>query len=228
MNQMIQHPSPNFNDRPAAIEIDMLVLHYTGMRTANEALDRMCDPVAEVSAHYMIDEDGQVYQLVGEEKRSWHAGVSSWRGNSNINDRSIGIELANPGHEFGYRAFPAAQFNMLIALTKEILVRHSIPARNIVGHSDIAPARKQDPGELLDWAQLASHGIGLWPVTSLLQNTNEDEILDFSLALQTYGYDITDSTATTRAFQRHFRPSVCNGQGDSETRKNLQALLRII
>ena len=225
---MIQQPSPNFNDRPAGIEIDMLVLHYTGMRTANEALDRMCDPVAEVSAHYMIDEDGQVYQLVGEEKRAWHAGVSSWRGNSNINDRSIGIELANPGHEFGYRAFPAVQFNMLVKLAKEILVRNSIPTRNTVGHSDIAPARKQDPGELFDWAQLASHGIGLWPTTILPQNTNEDYFSDFGLALQTYGYDITDLTTTTRAFQRHFRPSLCNGQDDSETRKTLQALLRKI
>jgi N-acetylmuramoyl-L-alanine amidase len=227
MKQMIQHPSPNFNDRPAAIEIDMLVLHYTGMRTANEALDRMCDSTTEVSAHYMIDEAGQMYHLVGEEKRAWHAGVSSWRGSSNINDRSIGIELANPGHEFGYRAFPVAQFNILIALTKEIVARHPIPARNVVGHSDIAPARKQDPGELFDWTQLASHGTGLWP-TNLPQNTNEDDFSDFSLALQTYGYDITDLTAATRAFQRHFRPSICSGQSDSETQKILQALLKII
>ena len=162
---MIELPSPNFDSREGQ-EIDMLVLHYTGMKTAQEALDRLCDPAAKVSAHYVVDEDGTVYRLVAEENRAWHAGVSSWRGASNVNQRSIGIEIVNPGHEFGYRAFPKAQMETVAALCKGILSRHAIAARNVVAHSDIAPVRKEDPGELFDWKGLAELGIGLWPLTS--------------------------------------------------------------
>ena len=141
---MISFPSPNYNDRPIGVNIDILVLHYTGMPKTIQALERMCDPVAKVSAHYLIDEDGQILQLISEEKRAWHAGVSSWRGNQNINDRSIGIELANPGHEFGYQKFPKPQIESLIRLAADTILRHSIPARNVVGHSDISPTRKKN------------------------------------------------------------------------------------
>jgi N-acetylmuramoyl-L-alanine amidase len=160
--QIIQNPSPNCNARDGH-EIDMLVLHYTGMKSGANALDRMCDPTAEVSAHYMIEEDGRIFQLVDEEMRAWHAGKSYWRGHTNINQRSIGVELVNPGHELGYRDFPEVQIQSAIALCRNIVKRHAIPARNVVGHSDIAPARKEDPGELFDWKRLAKKKIGVWP-----------------------------------------------------------------
>lgn len=164
------HPSPNFNARKQPV--DMLVFHYTGMETGQAALDRMCDPEAEVSAHYMIWEDGRIAQLVGEDKRAWHAGVSSWKGETDLNSRSIGIEIVNGGHDWplpGNRLppFPEVQIDALIKLTHGILERWNIPQQRIVGHSDIAPARKEDPGEHFPWAKLARYGIGLWP-SSLL------------------------------------------------------------
>lgn len=164
--RLIDLPSPNFDSRDGQ-PVDMLVLHYTNMPTGKEALDRLCDPTAKVSAHYMVDEDGTVYRLVAEENRAWHAGVSYWRGNSNINQRSIGIEMANPGHTWGYRPFPPAQMESVIELCKGIVSRHAIPARNVVGHSDICPNRedKMDPGVLFDWKGLAEQGIGLWPTS---------------------------------------------------------------
>ena len=220
---MIKRPSPNFNERPAGTAIDMLVLHYTGMPTADDALARLSDPAAEVSAHYVIDEDGSLYQLVLEEHRAWHAGVAAWRGNTNINDRSIGIELVNPGHEFGYRPFTSAQMTILIPLTQEIIARHAIAARDVVGHSDIAPIRKQDPGELFDWADLANQGIGLWPGSGPSDKLSSD----FGLALEQYGYDITDLAAAIGAFQRHFRPSNCDGVADTETENILCQLLAL-
>ena len=160
-------PSPNFNDRKHPV--DMLVLHYTGMETGQEALDRMCDASAEVSAHYMIWEDGRIVQLVGEDKRAWHAGVSSWQGDEDLNSRSIGIEIVNGGHDWplqsgGLPPYPDAQIEALIALCQGILERWEIPAHRIVGHSDIAPARKTDPGEHFPWSRLARSGIGLWPL----------------------------------------------------------------
>ena len=162
-------PSPNFNDRKHPI--DMLVFHYTGMETGQEALDRMCDAAAEVSAHYMIWEDGRVVQLVGEDKRAWHAGVSSWQGDTDLNSRSIGIEIVNGGHDWPLPGnvlppFPQAQIEALIELSRGILDRWDIPGSRIVGHSDIAPARKADPGEHFPWDQLARAGIGLWPLTN--------------------------------------------------------------
>lgn len=160
--QIIARPSPNYNDRaPGAI--NMLVLHYTGMASCEDALARLCDPVAQVSAHYLIDEDGTVYQLVAEQHRAWHAGVSFWKGERDINSRSIGIELVNPGHELGYRAFPQIQMQALADLAHEILARHPIPPDRVLGHSDVAPGRKRDPGELFDWQWLAGQGIGVWP-----------------------------------------------------------------
>jgi len=202
--------SPNFNDRPEGVPIDMLVIHYTGMRSAKAALTRMCDPAAEVSAHYMIDEAGDIVALVAEDKRAWHAGLSFWRGETNVNGRSIGIELANPGHEFGYRPFPEAQMAALIELAKGILARWPIPARNVVGHSDVAPRRKQDPGELFDWRRLAAEGIGLWPQAGATEG-------DAVALLTECGYETEDFAASLTAFQRHFRPSRCDGVADEET-----------
>ena len=214
---MIQRPSPNFNPRPGGTDIDILVFHYTGMKSAAAALERMCDPGAEVSAHYMIDEDGSTYQLVGEASRAWHAGVSNWRGNSNINDRSIGIELVNPGHEFGYQRFAQAQMTALITLAKDILARHPIPARNVVGHSDIAPTRKQDPGEFFAWAALAAEDIGYWPAKSSTDPHTQPTTSDLAPILEEYGYDTDDMEAALLAFQRHFHPSNCSGQADAES-----------
>jgi len=158
--QIIDHPSPNFDERHAGKNLDMLILHYTGMRTAEESLARLCDPRAKVSAHYLIDEDGTLYRLVDETKRAWHAGVSHWANETDINSCSLGIELQNPGHEFGYRDFPDAQVRALTTLCTDILSRHAVLAERILGHSDVAPSRKEDPGELFDWRGLAAAGIG--------------------------------------------------------------------
>ena len=207
---MIDRPSPNFDDRPAGLGVDMLVLHYTGMRTAAEALDRLCDPAAQVSAHYAIDEEGTLTRLVPEDKRAWHAGVAFWGGRTDINARSVGIELVNPGHEFGYRPFPEAQMAALESLCQDILARHPIPARNVVGHSDVAPRRKTDPGELFDWKRLADRGIGLWPAP---RATGEGA----TALLAACGYETEDLAASLAAFQRHFRPSRIDGLADAET-----------
>ena len=160
----IDLPSPNRDDRPAdAAPVDTLVLHYTGMVSAEAALERLTAPEAKVSAHWCIGEDGTLWRLVPEEQRAWHAGLSEWRGRRSVNDVSIGIELVNPGHEHGYRPFPPAQMDVLLDLARAIVARHAIDPRNVVAHSDIAPERRQDPGELFDWARLAEAGIGLWP-----------------------------------------------------------------
>ena len=213
--------SPNFQPRPAGTEIDMLVIHYTGMRSAGAALERLCDPGSEVSAHYLIDEAGEVFALVDEENRAWHAGVSSWRGEPNVNSRSIGIELVNPGHEFGYRPFPVAQMAALADLAQGIVARWGIPARNVVGHSDVAPRRKQDPGELFDWYWLAQRGIGLWPEPG-------QPVGEAALLLAEYGYDIADAQAALVAFQRHFRPLSCDGVADAETLALLNGLVTLL
>lgn len=215
--------SPNFNSRDG-VRIDMLVLHYTGMETCQAALDRLCDPDAEVSAHYLIDEDGTVYQLVDEKERAWHAGVASWCGESNVNSRSIGIELANPGHEFGYRAFPDAQMQALLPLCQDIIKRHEIPARNVVGHSDVAPLRKCDPGEMFDWALLAAEGIGLWPMAA----GDACSAADAAGLLSGIGYDITDEAAAVTAFQRHFRQANVDGALDEETRRAIAEVHTLI
>jgi N-acetylmuramoyl-L-alanine amidase len=225
----LDRPSPNHDSRTAGTPVDMLVLHYTGMKTAAEALARMRDPAAKVSAHYMIDEDGQVFGLVDENRRAWHAGVSYWRGHRDINARSIGIEIVNPGHEFGYRDFPARQMAALVDLARAIVARHPIPARNIVGHSDVAPARKTDPGERFDWGFLAAHGIGLWPTggPGLLQ----PDLAEAQRRLSAYGYEVPQSgqndahiAKILEAFQRHFRPARIDGILDGETMARLDAL----
>ncbi|MCG8546127.1 MAG: N-acetylmuramoyl-L-alanine amidase [Alphaproteobacteria bacterium] len=197
----------------------MLVLHYTGMETAEAALERLCDPDAQVSAHYLIDEAGAVYRLVDETKRAWHAGRAAWRGHSDVNGRSVGIELANPGHEFGYRDFPEPQIGALIDLAREIIGRHPIPARNVVGHSDVAPDRKLDPGERFDWPRLANAGIGLWPKPMTGTPGGDARAL-----LADYGYDSTARHAIG-AFQRHFRPARIDGVADEETLALLRGLI---
>jgi N-acetylmuramoyl-L-alanine amidase len=214
--------SPNFNERKR--QVSMVVLHYTGMQSSDAALTRMCDPQAEVSAHYMIDEDGTVTQLVDEDKRAWHAGRSFWRGETDINSASIGIELVNPGHEFGYRPFPEAQMEALLPLLGDILDRHDIPRANVVGHSDVAPARKEDPGELFDWDRLARLRLAL-AKPDLSMHLFFDNPGAFYLALERFGYDITDGRAAVRAFQRRWRPEVIDGEIDGQIGAMLFELL---
>lgn len=206
-------PSPNFNDRK--LPISMVVLHYTGMRSAGEALARLCDESSQVSAHYMIDEAGQVTNLVPEEKRAWHAGSSYWRGVTDVNSASIGIELANPGHEWGYRPFPEPQMDALLPLLADIMDRHDIPRANVVGHSDVAPARKTDPGEYFDWRRLGQLGLAL-EIPKARMNLFYDNPGAFYLGMERFGYDITDGRAAVTAFQRRFRPEVIDGEIDGE------------
>jgi len=220
--------SPNHQPRPADTPIDMLVLHYTGMPSAEAALARLCDPAAEVSAHYLIHQDGRVLALVDEDRRAWHAGQSFWRGQRDINSRSIGIELVNPGHEFGYQPFPDAQMDSLTRLAGQILDRHPIPARNLVGHADIAPQRKQDPGELFAWQELARLGIGLWPSET---NAGIQAPRDVGALLRRWGYQAAEPaeiSAAMVAFQRHFRPSCLDGQADAESLARLASLLAMV
>ncbi len=227
---MILRSSPNHDARPAGQAIDILLIHYTGMTSAEAALERLCDPAAKVSAHYCIDEDGSFYRLVPEERRAWHAGVARWAGSDDINARSIGIELVNPGHEFGYRPFPEAQMRALIALAADIVKRHPIPPARVLGHSDVAPLRKQDPGELFDWARLARAGIGLWPDTSSPARAPARATGKTEEGLERFGYGYLDEDqgAVIRAFQRHFRPESVTGTLDRETGRRLNALLRLV
>lgn len=206
-------PSPNHDER--RLPVSMVVLHYTGMPSAGEALERMCDPAARVSAHYLIDEDGAVTAMVSEERRAWHAGRSYWRGITDVNSASIGIELVNPGHEWGYREFPPAQMEALLPLLADIVDRHDIPRANVVGHSDVAPARKLDPGELFDWPRLARLRLALAvpkPKIWLVYDNSGA----FYLALERFGYDISDGPAAVRAFQRRFRPARIDGEIDGQ------------
>jgi N-acetylmuramoyl-L-alanine amidase len=219
--RIVECRSPNCDARDAPI--DMLVLHYTGMKTAEEALARLCDPAAKVSAHYTIDRDGRVYAHVPEEMRAWHAGVSYWAGTRNVNARSIGIEIVNPGHEFGYVPFADAQIAALIDLADGIFARHKIPPARVVGHSDVAPARKEDPGELFPWKPLAEFGIGVWPEASVL-------VEPFEAALARFGYGVPPQVdvpmdAVIRAFQRRFRPDAITGEWDAGCAAQLAGLL---
>ena len=220
--RIIDTPSPNFDERKATVT--MLVLHYTGMPTCAEAVARLTDPEAKVSSHYLVAEDGQIMRLVAEEQRAWHAGKSWWRGISDINSASIGIEICNPGHEFGYRPFPEAQVDALVPLVAEIVGRYGITRGNIVGHSDIAPSRKQDPGELFPWNRLAKLRLALpRPTKSLIDPGWGDA--GFLLALERFGYDVSDPLAATVAFQRRYRPELIDGTIDGECRAILLALL---
>ena len=232
-------PSPNFDSRPADRPIDMLILHYTGMQSAEAALERLCDAASRLSAHYLIDEDGSQFALVDESKRAWHAGVARWGGETDINARSIGVELVNPGHEFGYRPFPAAQMESLIALSREILERHPIPPRHVLGHADVAPERKQDPGELFDWPLLAGHGVGLWHDLAFtdrdMERPETPDIAGLQANLARFGYDIAasgrhddPSRTTVAAFQRHFHRRRWDGVIDWATLEAAARLCRKI
>lgn len=217
--RIIEHPSPNHEPRPAGAGVDVLILHYTGMRSGPEALARLCEPAAIVSSHYLVEEDGRVFRLVPEGLKARHAGVSHWRGQSALNATSIGIEIVNPGHEWGYRHFPAMQMAALADLCLEILARHPISARNVVGHSDVAPDRKQDPGEFFDWEGLAANGIGLWP-----QRDGPAEGDPLTL-LGRIGYrtDLPLEVLIT-AFQRHWRQEGVDGRVDAGTLARLRSV----
>ncbi len=225
MQTNTQHASPNFDSREDQ-PVDMLIIHYTDMLSCEEALQRLCDASSQVSAHYVIAENGEVFQLVDEAQRAWHAGVSHWRGHNNINARSIGIELCNPGHSNGYKPFPPSQMQSLIALSQGILARHQVPPRNVQGHSDVAFLRKQDPGELFDWKQLAREGIGIFPEHSrailgpeLDRGDKGDAVMRLQQSLANWGYrlkidgDYGEKTfLCVQAFQRHFLPDVLTGR----------------
>ncbi len=220
--EMIERGSPNFDERASAVS--MIVLHYTGMPDAEQALDRLTSPDSKVSAHYLIDEEGRIFALVDESMRAWHAGKSRWRGITDVNSASVGIEIVNPGHEFGYRPFPDEQIAALIPLVASIKERHGIGRGNVVAHSDVAPARKEDPGELFPWEALARRRLALpSPTRDLIDPFWTDA--GFLLALERFGYDVTDPQKAVIAFQRRFRPDLIDGIIDGECRAKLLALL---
>ena len=238
---MIERPSPNHDARPPGTVADMLILHYTGMASAGAALDRLCDANARVSAHYVVDEDGAVLRLVPEVRRAWHAGVARWRARDDINAFSIGVEIVNSGHDFGYRAFPEAQMAAVVALCRAIVARRAIPARHVLGHADVACARRADPGELFDWARLAAAGVGLWPGAPvatgemglvLRRGDAGPAVADIRRALLAFGYDVAADGAfdeplehVVTAFQRHFRPRRVDGAVDPETAQRIFQVL---
>jgi N-acetylmuramoyl-L-alanine amidase len=229
--RIVECRSPNHDARPEGAAIDILVLHYTGMKTAKEALARLCDPQARVSAHYTIDRDGRVYRHVPEERRAWHAGVSYWAGERNVNARSIGIEIVNPGHEFGYVPFADAQIGALIDLSRGIFARHPIPPHRVVGHSDIAPPRKTDPGELFPWKELAEYGIGVWWQNAPLAGDAAAARVPELLAQ--FGYGVPPEVdwpleSVITAFQRRFRTEKIDGVADPETVARLCALVTAV
>ncbi len=235
-----ENPSPNHDERPANEPVDTLVLHYTGMKTAQEAVDRLCDEAARASSHYVVDEDGTVLRLVPEARRAWHAGVSYWRGHTALNGRSIGVEIVNPGHEWGYRDFPALQMAAVCDLCLAIVSRHPIPARNVVAHSDVAPDRKEDPGEKFRWDDLARNGVGLWPIG--VPDTGVGGVIRDAVglrpvrsALTRIGYHVPPEGAldpalatVLRAFQRHWRPEAVTGQADAGTLARLEAMAALV
>jgi len=232
--------SPNHDARES--RIDILLLHYTGMETADEALNRLKDREAKVSCHYFVDEDGRVTQMVAEAQRAWHGGAGSWKGAVDINARSIGIEIVNPGHEFGYRDFPDAQIEAVIKLCRDIIKRRHIPRERVLGHSDVAPARKKDPGERFPWAKLAAAGVGFWvdpaPITEGRTLSASDrgapvEDLQKQLIKFGYGLEVTrfydDATRlVVTAFQRHYRPERVDGLADPSTMETLRNLLKTL
>lgn len=224
--KLLDRPSPNFDDRGR--DVDTIILHYTGMQTGAAALARLCDKAAGVSAHYLVEENGDVYRLVDEEKRAWHAGVSSWKGESDTNARSIGIEIVNSGHEWGYRDFPPAQIEAVIELVKDIRARHNISPTRVLGHSDVAPRRKEDPGEKFPWGLLADTGLAIAPFNGDPAEGRAVDYNDALNALSDIGYDAPpgDHAAALLAFQRRFCPEAL-GQGfDAHTKAALIEIVR--
>lgn len=233
-------PSPNHGERADGRRPDMILLHYTGMPDAAEALERLCSPASEVSSHYFVFEDGRIIQLVPESRRAWHAGVSFWAGETDINSCSIGIEIANPGHDYGYPDFPKRQIAAVTALCRGILTRHAIPPERILAHSDVAPSRKRDPGEKFPWRTLYDSGVGNWVKPArimkgdavLALGDRNEAVMAIQDTLSQYGYGLTvngtyDSATydVVAAFQRHFRPERIDGIVDESTRMTLQDLL---
>lgn len=230
-------PSPNHDQRLAGI--DAIILHYTGMQTADAALARLCEIEAKVSCHYFVWEDGTIAQLVPEARRAWHAGVSSWQGVSDLNSHSIGIEIANPGHDYGYPDFPNSQIEAVIALCRDLIARHAISPARVLAHSDIAPSRKNDPGEKFPWSTLSKAGVGLWVEPTKIVPGPELDPGDRSTFVSTlqgwlrelgYGVAVTgEFDAATKdavtAFQRHFRPGRIDGIADHSTMETLKRLL---
>lgn len=230
MVSLQQHRSPNFDSRDGT-PVDILLMHYTGMQTAQAAIGRLADERAGVSAHYVVTEDGAIIQMVDEDNRAWHAGKSSWAGATDINARAIGIEIVNPGHEFGYVPFPDRQIDAVIALSEDILSRHVIRSERVLGHSDVAPLRKTDPGELFPWDKLAKAGIGR---TIPKVPEPSGEIVDeakFLAALSDYGYGYLDDdpeavTAVITAFHRHFCPHLIGTESEASATPQSAAVLR--
>ncbi len=251
----INRPSPNFDARTRPI--DLIVLHYTGMQDAETAIARLTDPapvagkypgpwqsedvlpdaaLSRVSAHYVVDEAGKIYSLVPEEHRAWHAGASSWEGEGDVNARAIGIEIVNGGHDFGLPAFADAQIDAVIQLLKDIFERWpELNAKRVVGHSDVAPERKADPGEKFPWKRLADAGVSIWPEHVATQLDGDDIASDIQLQLGAIGYDVKQTGAMDNstkaalvAFQRRFRPSDISGSADEETRFLLVAVAHVL
>jgi N-acetylmuramoyl-L-alanine amidase len=235
-------PSPNHSERKNGVAPDMILLHYTGMRDNEAAVRQLCNPHAEVSAHYVVQQDGYIIQLVAESRRAWHAGVSLWAGETDINSCSIGIEIANPGHDHGYPDFPKRQVAAVTALCRSIMTRHQVPPDRVLAHSDVAPTRKQDPGEKFPWKVLADSRIGLWvkpaPMTQagpiFVLGESNPTIEEMQRLLAKYGYGVSATgylDGTTRdavaAFQRHFRPARIDGVIDASTIETLKALLAL-
>lgn len=235
---LIEHPSPNFNARKGPVTT--LVLHYTGMETGQAALERLCDPDAGVSAHYLVEEDGRIFQLVDEAERAWHAGVGTWKGQDDMNSASVGVEIVNGGHDFGLPPFPDAQIDAVIALSRHVIERHGISASHVIGHSDMAPARKQDPGERFPWDRLADQGVGAFPRTvpkgegmALHQIADaSDGIAHLRRDLSQIGYGVSpegvfdrELEAVITAFQRRYRPWRIDGVVDQQTKARIGQVL---
>ena len=247
--RFIDLPSPNHDARPVLpgggdTPVDMLILHYTGMQSGQEAIERLRSQTAQVSSHYVVEEDGTIFRLVPEERRAWHAGISHWRGHEKLNGRSIGIEIVNPGHDWGFRDFPVLQLASVCDLCLEIFSRHPIPPRNVVGHSDVSPDRKQDPGEKFDWEGLSRNGVGLWPhdmpelgYGGATHGAVRDaaSLRPVRAALAAIGYKVATEgsldpglSTVLRAFQRHWRAEAVNGQADAGTLARLLAVANLV
>lgn len=226
--KVIDAPSPNFDSRER--DIDTVIVHYTGMKTGAEALERLCDPAARVSAHYLVEENGDIYRLVDENRRAWHAGVGAWKGETDINARSIGIEIVNPGHEWGYRDFPEAQISAVVALLHDINGRHNIAPARVLGHSDVAPRRKDDPGEKFPWGRLAQEGLAIGPYDGPAEAGLPIPYEEALAALSVIGYDAPkgDHAGALLAFQRRFCPASLGEGFDPRTKAALISVARTL
>jgi N-acetylmuramoyl-L-alanine amidase len=232
-------PSPNHNERPVGQTPDILLLHYTGMPTAAAALERLRNPDAAVSCPYFIHEDGRIVQMVPEARRAWHAGLSSWEGSPDVNARAVGVEIVNPGHDGGLPPYPAPQIAAVIGLSRDVIRRRNIRPDRVLGHSDVAPDRKEDPGELFPWDALHRAGVGHWVEPAPIRDGKHCSVGDTGAAvdelqaqLAMYGYGVPvggifdeATAAVVRAFQRHFRPARVDGIADRSTLETLANLI---